>query len=262
MPNHSKKVILPTIEHDPYLWLEAIDDEKALTWVREQNQHSRQSIEAFPRFEAMRNRVLMILDSENKIPFIFKQGKWYYNFWQDKTHVRGVWRRTSLESYRTAQPEWEIVLDLDKLAEEENENWVWEGAVFLEPEYECCLIHLSPGGSDANVIREFDPIKKSFISDGFFLPESKGGASYRNSDSLLVGRDFGEGSLTTSGYPRVVKHWQRGTPLGEAEVVLEGKPEDMVVHGYVSRVRGQAANNAQMAYQQALSYSFLLRELS
>jgi prolyl oligopeptidase len=238
MPNQSKKVILPTIEHDPYVWLEAIEDEKALAWVREQNQYSQTILEALPNFEAIRKHELLSLDSEDKIPFISKQGKWYYNFWKDTTHVRGLWRRTTLESYRTLQPDWETVLDLDKLAEDEQENWVWQGAVFLEPEYERCLMHLSRGGSDANVIREFDAIKKSFISDGFFLPESKGGASYRNSDSLLVGRDFGEGSLTTAGYPRVVKYWQRGTSLGKAEVVLEGKPEDMGVYAYLSRVRG------------------------
>jgi prolyl oligopeptidase len=239
MPNQPKQIVLPTIDHDPHLWLEAIEDEKALAWVREQNQNSQHILEALPGFETMRERALQKLDSEDKIPFIFKQGKWYYNFWQDKNHVRGIWRRTSLESYRTAQPEWEMVLDLDKLAKEENENWVWAGAVFLEPDYEHCLLHVSRGGSDANVIREFDVIKKQFIKDGFYLPESKGGASYRNKDSLLVGRDFGEGSLTTSGYPRMVKQWQRGTSLAEAEVVSEGKSEDMGVYGYLSRVRGQ-----------------------
>jgi prolyl oligopeptidase len=231
-------VILPTPNNDPYLWLEEVEGDKALEWVREQNQQTQQELEALPNFETLRERILTILDSEEKIPYIKKYGQWYYNFWQDKTNVRGLWRRTTLESYRTEKPEWETVIDVDALAKEENESWVWQGAQFFEPSFDRCLVYLSRGGSDADVIREFNVLTKQFISDGFVLPESKGNATYRSRDSLFVGRDFGEGSLTTSGYPRITKEWQRGTPLESATTVFEGEATDTWVYGYLSRARG------------------------
>lgn len=231
-------VTLPTPDHDPYLWLEEVEGEKALEWVREQNKVSQAKLEALPTFEKLRERILTILDSEEKIPYISKYGQWYYNFWQDKTHVRGIWRRTTLESYRTEKPEWETVLDLDVLAKEENENWVWKGADVFEPDYDRCLLYLSRGGSDANVMREFDLLTKTFIKDGFFLPESKGWGTYRDKNSLSIGRDFGEGSLTTSGYPRIAKQWQRGTPLESAVTVFEGERKDVLVFGSYYRTRG------------------------
>jgi prolyl oligopeptidase len=232
------KVILPTPEHDPYRWLESVEGEEALAWVREQNVVSRAELEAQPNFAKLRERILTILDSDEKIPYIVKYGQWYYNFWQDKTHVRGLWRRTTLGEYRKDKSNWEIVLDIDQLAKDENENWVWKGARVLEPGYDCCLLYLSRGGADANVIREFDLVHRRFIEDGFFLPESKGQASYRHQDSLFIGRDFGEGSLTTSGYPRIVKEWRRGTLLEEARTVYEGEVTDVWVGGYVSNTRG------------------------
>lgn len=232
------KVVLPTPEHDPYLWLEEVEGEKALEWVREQNKVAQKELEAFPNFEKLRGRILTILDSEEKIPYISKYGRWYYNFWQDKTNVRGVWRRTTLESYRTEKPEWETVIDLDALAKAENENWVWQGAQVLEPSYDRCLVYLSRGGSDADVIREFDLIDKQFVKDGFVLPESKGNATWHTRDSVFVGRDFGEGSMTTSGYPRIVKMWQRGTPLEGAETIFEGELNDVWVYGSLRRSRG------------------------
>ncbi len=231
-------VVLPTPEHDPYLWLEEIEGEKALEWVREQNKVTQQKLEALPNFEKLHERVLTILDSEEKIPYISKHGQGYYNFWQDKTQVRGLWRRTTLESYRSDKPEWETVIDVDALSKEENENWVWQGAQFLEPACDRCLVYLSRGGSDADVIREVDVVEKQFIKDGFVLSESKGNASYRDKDSLFVGRDFGEGSMTTSGYPRIVKTWQRGTPLERAETIFEGSTDDVWTYGFVNRVRG------------------------
>lgn len=233
-----ENVILPTPEHDPYLWLEEVEGEEALAWVREQNKITQAELETLPNFEAMRERILTILDSEEKIPYIAKYGRWYYNFWQDKTHVRGLRRRTTLDEYRKENPAWESVLDLDQLSAEENENWVWKGAVPLEPTHDRCLVYLSRGGSDANIIREFDLLEKKFVEDGFYLPESKGQASYRNRDSIVIGRDFGEGTLTTSGYPRFVKLWQRSTPLNEAKTIFEGQVADMGTYGYLSRVRG------------------------
>jgi prolyl oligopeptidase len=234
----SISVLLPTPEHDPYLWLEEVEGEKALAWVREQNKVTRGELEALPNFEPMRERILTILDSEEKIPYIAKYGQWYYNFWQDKTHVRGLRRRTTLEEYRKDNPLWESVLDLDQLAAAENENWVWKGSDHLEPTHDRCLVYLSRGGSDANVIREFDLQGKQFVKDGFSLLESKGYASYRDRDSLYTGRDFGEGSLTTSGYPRLVKEWRRGTPLEDAQTLYEGEVTDMGAGGGQLRTRG------------------------
>jgi prolyl oligopeptidase len=233
-----EKIVLPTPEHDPYLWLESVEEEEALAWVRRQNEVTQQELEALPIFEPLRERILTLLDSEEKVPYIGKYGPWYYNFWQDKTHVRGVWRRTTLQEYRQEDPTWETVLDLDKLAADENENWVWQGANVLEPSYDRCLIYLSRGGSDANVIREFDLLGKQFIKDGFYLPESKWQASYRDRDSLFVGRDFGEGSLTASGYPRIAKLWQRGTPLQAAQTLYEGEPSNVWVFAFLLRTRG------------------------
>lgn len=213
---------------DPYLWLEGVTNEKALTWVRLQNSESLKELEAAPGFQTHRQRLLSILDSQDRIPYVTKYGQFYYNFWQDDKNVRGIWRRTILDEYRKPSPAWETVLDLDKLGAAEKENWVWKGVSVLEPEQDRCLISLSRGGGDATVWREFDLTRKEFVTDGFSLPEAKSDVSWRNRDTLYVGTDFGPGSLTKSGYPRVVKEWQRGTPLNAARVVFEGKEDDVI----------------------------------
>jgi len=222
---------------DPYLWLEETTGEKALAWVREQNAQSRRELEAAPEFEPIRQRLLSILNSKERIPYVAKHGGWCYNFWRDDKNVRGIWRRATLEEYKKPDPAWESVLDLDKLAEAEKENWVWEGYDILHPTYDRCLVLLSRGGADASVVREFDLKTKAFVPGGFYLPEAKSEAAWRDRDTLYVGTDFGPGSLTRSGYPRIVKEWKRGTGLGEAATVFEGKPEDVgagvaVVHDH------------------------------
>jgi prolyl oligopeptidase len=214
---------------DPYAWLEDVTGERALEWVRKQNAVAVRELEAAPDFEKLRARLLAILDSRDKIPYVAKHGQFYYNFWQDATHVRGLWRRTSLAEYRKADPAWEIVLDLDQLAEKEKENWVWKGYAPLYPTYDRCLVFLSRGGADAKVVREFDLTNRTFIAGGFFLPEAKSDVAWRNRDTLYVGTDFGPGSLTDSGYPRIVKEWRRGTALAEARQVFEGKAADVSV---------------------------------
>src|SRR6185369_11813718 len=210
-----------TESDDPYLWLEDVSGEKALNWVRQQNAMSQKELEALPDFEATRKRILDILDSKEKIPYVSKHGAWYYNFWRDEKYVRGVWRRTSLTEFRKAQPAWETVLDLDQLAADEKENWVWKGYEVLYPKYDRCLISLSRGGSDATVVREFDLKTKTFVTNGFYLPEAKSRVSWRNRNTVYVGTDFGPGSLTSSGYPRIVKEWKRGEPLADAKKVFE-----------------------------------------
>lgn len=223
---------------DPYLWLEDINGEKSLTWVRQQNATSQKELEAQPDFEPMRKRILAILDSKEKIPYVSKHGAWYYNFWRDEKYVRGLWRRTTLAEFKKPQPAWETVLDLDQLGKAENENWVWKGYDVLYPRYDRCLISLSRGGSDATVTREFDLKTKTFVTNGFYLPEAKSRVTWRSRDSLYVGTDFGPGSLTSSGYPRIIKEWKRGQPLADAKVVFEGKTNDVSVGAGVDHDHG------------------------
>jgi prolyl oligopeptidase len=224
-------------DDDPYLCLEDITGERSLAWVREQNAATARELEAGAGFTMLRWRLLSIFDSKERIPQIAKRGAYYYNFWRDESHVRGLWRRTTLEEYEKAQPAWETVLDLDKLGGAEKENWVWKGYAVLKPTYDRALVFLSRGGADAFVLREFDLTAKQFIAGGFFLPEAKSGVSWRNRDTLYVGTDFGPGSLTRSGYPRIVKEWTRASPLEQARTVFQGKVEDvgvgaMVVHDH------------------------------
>jgi prolyl oligopeptidase len=212
---------------DPFQWLEDVQGEKALAWVHEQNARSTEVLEKRPEYEPIYRKTLEILDSKQKIPTPELLGETVYNFWKDEQHERGIWRRTSLASYRTAAPEWETVLDLDALAKAEGKSWVWHGAQCLPPANERCMLSLSPGGSDTHVAREFDTKTKDFVKDGFVLPEAKSRVAWRDADTLWVGSDFGPGSLTTSGYPRIVKLWKRGTPIADAKTVYEGKVEDV-----------------------------------
>ena len=230
---------LKPIAAEEYLWLEEVEGKKALDWARKFNSTTTKALEASPDFEPMRKRLLEIMDSKDQIPDVTKYGKYYYNFWRDDKNVRGLWRRTSLEEYKKAQPTWETVLDVDKLAKDEKENWVWHGADVLNPDYDLSLISLSRGGKDADVVREFDLTKKEFVKDGFKLPEAKSNVTWRNRDALYVGTDFGAGSLTDSGYPRIVKEWKRGTPLTTAVQVFEGKPADVSVSASVSHDHGK-----------------------
>jgi prolyl oligopeptidase len=212
---------------DPYLWLEDVTGDRALTWVKARNAESAQELEGTPAYKALENDLLKILDSTAKIPHITKSGVWYYNFWRDAKHPRGLWRRTSLAEYRKAEPDWEVVLDIDALGAAEKESWVFHGAQFLRPGYRQCLVSLSRGGSDAAEVREFDVEARAFVKNGFHLPQAKSQVSWIDQDTLFVGTDFGPGSLTTSGYPRIAKIWRRGTPLAQAKVVFEGKTSDM-----------------------------------
>ena len=214
---------------DPYEWLEEVLGDKALEWVKARNAIVQNRMEREESFEKLRSDLLEILDSNARIPFVSKRGEYYYNFWRDKTNERGLWRRTTLEEYRKAEPKWEVVLDLDALGKTENENWVWKGASLLRPDYQRALITLSRGGADANITREFDLKTRSFVADGFELPESKGSVSWIDIDHLFVSTDFGNASMTDSGYPRMAKLWKRGTPIEQAKLVYEGKQEDMSV---------------------------------
>ena len=224
---------------DPYLWLEDITSERSLAWVREQNADTVRELASSGDFEALRQRLLAIFDSKERIPGVRKRGDYCYNFWRDATHVRGLWRRTTLAEYRKTDPAWETVLDLDKLSAAEAENWVWKGSDFLRPSYNRALIFLSRGGGDAVVVREFDLQTKDFVPGGFFLSEAKTSATWRNPDALYLGTDFGPGSLTDSGYPRIVKEWRRYSSLKEASTVFEGQTEDVNVSAAVVHDHGR-----------------------
>jgi prolyl oligopeptidase len=219
---------------DPYLWLEDVSGERALTWVRGQNAISQKELEASPDFKPIFDRLLAIYDSTERIPYVAKHGDYYYNFWRDAQHVRGIWRRCSPEEYRKKDPSWEPVLDLDALAAVEKDNWVWKGAQVRYPDYTRCLVSLSRGGGDAVVIREFDLVAKAFVKEGFALPEAKSEVIWRDRDSVYVGTDFGANSMTDSGYPRLVKLWQRGTPVDQATAVFEGQKADVSSGAIVS----------------------------
>ncbi|MCW0391423.1 hypothetical protein NB690_001997 [Xanthomonas sacchari] len=222
----AKETAMP---QDPYAWLEDVTGTKALDWVKAQNAKTEARLAETPAFKAREAGIREVLDSDAKIPAVQKIGPYYYNLWKDRAHERGLWRRTTLDEYRKPEPKWETVLDLDALNKAEGENWVWHGANCLRPEYRRCLIALSRGGADADVTREFDLSTKQWIKDGFFRPEAKGGLSWIDADTVYLYTDFGPGSLTSSGYPRIVKQWKRGTPMSSATLVYEGKPDDMYI---------------------------------
>ena len=223
---------------DPYLWLEDVTGERALNWVRERNAQSQQQLQGGSDFKATRDAIRGILDSSARIPQISRRGAWFYNLWQDGDHPRGLWRRTTLQSYRSANPEWETVLDLDALGKAEGKSWVWGGSTCLGPDYRRCLLQLSPGGSDAKVVREFDTVTKTFVQGGFELPEAKSSVDWIDTDTLYVATHFGPGSLTDSGYPRVIKRWKRGQALSEAVTVFEGRKTDVSAWVYVDKTPG------------------------
>jgi prolyl oligopeptidase len=217
---------------DRFDWLEEVEAERSLAWVRQRNAVTERELAAGPEYGNLRARLMAILDSKERIPYVSLHGDCVYNFWRDAVHVRGIWRRTSLDEFRKVQPAWETVLDLDLLARDEDENWVWAGARYLKPRGERCLVSLSRGGGDAHVVREFDLASRAFVEGGFVLPEAKGSASWIDRDTLFVATDFGPGSMTTSGYPRTVREWQRGTPLAQAPLVYEAQDGDLSASAY------------------------------
>jgi prolyl oligopeptidase len=216
------------VAKDPYLWLEDITGDDALDWVRK---HNEPTLDAFggSEFEQMRAEALEVLDTEARIPYVRRRGEYLYNFWRDADNPRGLWRRTTLDSYRTDEPDWDVLFDVDALAAAEDENWVWAGADVIEPDHSLALIELSRGGADATVVREFDMATRHFVTNGFELPEAKSSITWRDHDTVLVGTEFGPGAMTDSGYPRIVKQWRRGQPLDDAATLFEGESSDVSV---------------------------------
>jgi len=236
-------------DEDSYLWLEEVAANKSLAWARERNKQSQGELEAVPTFAKTRDRIRAILDSKEKIPAVAKHGAFYYNFWRDAQSPKGILRRTTLVEYKKKQPKWEVVLDIDALAKQEKESWVFAGYTCLYPRADRCLVKLSRGGGDANVVREFDAKTKTFAADGFTLPEAKSNVAWKDHDTIYVGTNFGEGSMTTSGYPRIVKEWKRGTKLETATTIYEAKQTDMAAY-------------AVRAWDHHKTYDFVIRRTS
>ncbi|HCX85092.1 MAG TPA: S9 family peptidase, partial [Micrococcales bacterium] len=234
----------PGHEHDdPYLWLEDVEGEAALAWVRERNAEAETSLAATAEFARTERDVLEVLDSTDRIPVVAKAGEHLYNFWRDAEHERGVWRRTTLDSYRTAEPDWDVLLDLDALSAAEGVDWVWHGASILRTgplAYTRALVDISRGGSDADVTREFDLTARTFVTvedGGFHRTEAKGGASWIDGDTLFV-QTADDGEPTSSGYPRRARRWSRGQALADAPIVFEGAAEDLYISAHHDRTPG------------------------
>jgi prolyl oligopeptidase len=220
---------------DPFTWLEEIEGERALAWARNENTRTLGALQGDPRYQQSYDRALEILQARDRIPAVSFRADGLYNFWQDPDHVRGIVRRTTLASYRTETPEWETVLDVDALAREEGANWVYQGMQCLPPEERLCLVSLSDGGRDANVVREYDVRARRFVEGGFSLPNGKQNAVWEDENTLLIARDWGEGTMTSSGYPFVIKRLRRGQPLDRAEEIYRGEASDVRAAPFVLR---------------------------
>ena len=228
---------------DPYLWLEEIQGERALRQVDAWNKATEDDLSRSPGFEAMRARALAILNDERQIAMPDQvQGAFVTNFWRDGAHPRGLWRISPRAAYLAGRPEWRVLIDVDALGRAEGKSWVWHGADCLAPDYRRCLVSLSPGGGDADVMREFDIPSGRFVDDGFSLPEAKSSVTWLDADRLLVVTNYGPDSLTSSGYGRIAKIWRRGTPLSAAETILEGERNDVGVNPFAITDRSRRWN--------------------
>jgi prolyl oligopeptidase len=231
----------PTIEapdDDPYLWLEEIDGERSLAWVDTQNAATLAQF-GDARFAADRDTLAAIFDRPDNIPIIARRGAKVFNFWKDAEHPRGLWRATTLDSYRNKEPDWDILLDLDALAAEEAEDWTWSGAATIPGGHDRAILMLSRGGADAVVLREFDLVGRNFVTGGFELPEAKGGAAWLDRGTLLLSSALGEDRATSSGYARTVRLWRRAADPLTAPIIFETSADHMSVWADVDRETGE-----------------------
>jgi prolyl oligopeptidase len=220
---------------DPYIWLEEVQGERALAWARTESQRTLNAFQSDPRYQRFYDRALDALQARDRIPFVQMRTDGLYNFWQDQTNVRGLVRRTNLTSYRTENPQWETVLDVDALAQAEGKSWVYQGMQCLPPAQTRCLVNLSDGGRDANVVREFDTTTRRFVDGGFNLPEGKQEVAWEDENTVLVAREWGPGTMTESGYPFVIKRLRRGQTLDQAVEVFRGQASDVGAGAFVMR---------------------------
>jgi len=223
---------VPGPEEDPYIWLEDARSERSLDWVKAENERTMELLASDPRFEQLTQEALAILDSEDRLIVPGFRPDGLYNFWQDKDNPKGILRRTTMESFKTDDPQWETVLDIDAIAAADGKEWVYRGLNCLPPERTRCMLALSDGGEDATSYREWDMTTREFVDGGFALPTSKGSVSWVDEDTLLVSRDFGEGTMTESSYPFTTREWKRGTPLSEAKEIFRGEATDVSAGAY------------------------------
>jgi len=221
---------------DPYLFLEERESAEAVAWAKERSDKSIAQLTSNARFAGIKADVKKIRSATDRLASPSLMGDYVYNFWTDAKHPKGIWRRTLAKDYADNKASWETLIDVKALADSDKQNWVWKGTSCLEPEYRYCLVHLSDGGEDAVIVREYDTKKKEFRADGFTLPEAKHTLAWWSEDVILLATDFGPGSLTKSGYPRIVKKWKRGTKFTDAELLLEGETEDVAV-GVAASIR-------------------------
>ena len=220
---------------DPYMWLEDVDSERSMEFVNQHNTGSVDVLNKLPTYQPIYDKCLEIYNSTDRIVYPTTYGDFIYNFWQDKEHVRGIWRRSPKADYIAGNPKWEILMDIDAMSEADGVKWVYKGAAGLYPKYDRFLVSLSNGGGDAVVIKEFDVNKKAFVENGFTVEEAKGGVSYIDENTVIISTDFGPGSMTTSGYPSQAKVWKRGTALKDATLIYTGDINDVGAWGGVMR---------------------------
>ena len=220
---------------DPYMWLEDVDSERSMEFVNQHNTGSVDVLNKLPTYQPIYDKCLEIYNSTDRIVYPTTYGDFIYNFWQDKEHVRGIWRRSPKADYIAGNPKWEILMDIDAMSETDGVKWVYKGAAGLYPKYDRFLVSLSNGGGDAVVIKEFDVNKKAFVENGFTVEEAKGGVSYIDENTVIISTDFGPGSMTTSGYPSQAKVWKRGTALKDATLIYTGDINDVGAWGGVMR---------------------------
>ena len=218
-----------TVATDPNLWLEEVEGDRAIAWARAQNERTLSELQADPRYPRFEAEARRILEARDRIADPVLMAGTVYNFWQDDQHVRGLLRRSDWPSYASGSPKWETVLDIDALSAQDGKPWVTGMPDCLAPEYRRCLVALSNGGKDAAIVREFDTANRQFVDGGFVLPEAKHSVEWADRDTLLVATDWGDGSLTESGYPYIVKRWKRGQPLGSATEIFRGTSRDVAV---------------------------------
>tara|TARA_B100000678_G_scaffold189392_1_gene158372 strand:+ start:2847 stop:5006 length:2160 start_codon:yes stop_codon:yes gene_type:complete len=238
-------------ENDPFIWLEETRSDRALAWVEGENEKTVAALQTDPRFEELKAEALAIYDAQDRVPGVGFTHYGMVNFWQDANNPKGILRRTTLESWRTDNPEWETILDIDALAAAEGKEWVFGGMSCLPPDGTRCMVSLSDGGKDARVVREFDLETLDFVPESenpFELPESQGSASWVDRDTLLISRDFGEDTVTESFYPFTTREWKRGTPISEAKEIFRGEKTDVSSGAYLLR-DGDAVIHGRMAYR-------------
>jgi prolyl oligopeptidase len=224
----------PTLPADKYIWLEEVNSPRAMDWVKAENARTAKVLEADPHFAAWEADALKVSEDPNRLPMPNLRGNDVFNMWNDQNNPRGLLRKTTVADYNSPNPNWQTVLDIDALGKKENTSWVLHGVECLYPGDHYCLVDLSVGGEDASTVREFDLKTSQFVEAGFIAPHSKQDVAWEDRDTLLIARDWGNGTMTTSGYPFVVKEWKRGTPLDSAKEVFRGEPADISAGGFVA----------------------------